>query len=110
MESSCPGLIARLKGIPTIQRYKLITVFVDHYTRYKYVHMQLSTSSKDTLTAKKEFKALFKQIGVKILNYHADNGRFVDKKFIDDAKENGQGLTYCEVNALIQNGIAERRI
>jgi GAG-pre-integrase domain len=60
MESSCPGLIAQLKGISTTQRYKHLTVFVDHYTRYTYVNMQQSTSSGDTLTAKKEFESLSK--------------------------------------------------
>jgi hypothetical protein len=72
--------------------------------------MQQSTSSKDTSTAKKEFEALSKQIGVKILNYHATNGRFADKKFIEHARENGQGLTYCGVHAHFQNGIAGLRI
>jgi hypothetical protein len=72
--------------------------------------MQQSTSSEDTLTATKEFEALSKRIGVKILNYHFDNRRFADKKFIEHARENGQGLTYCGVHARFQNGIAERRI
>jgi hypothetical protein len=53
MEPSCPVLNAQLKGIPTLQRYKHVTVFVDHYTRYTYVYMQQSTSSKETLMAKK---------------------------------------------------------
>ena len=34
MESTCPGIIAQLKGIPTKHRYRHVTVFVDHYTRY----------------------------------------------------------------------------
>jgi hypothetical protein len=37
IEFSCPYLIAQLKGIPTLQRYKHVTVFVDHYTRHTYI-------------------------------------------------------------------------
>ena len=45
-----------------------------------------------------------------MLHYHADNGRFADKDFINDCKAQRQGLTYCGVNAHFQNGITERRI
>ena len=47
---------------------------------------------------------------VKILHYHADNGRFADNAFIADCKAQRQSLLYCRVNAHFQNGIAERRI
>jgi hypothetical protein len=43
-------------------------------------------------------------------NYHADNGRFAEKLFLDHAAENGQKVSLCGVNAHFQNGIAERRI
>jgi GAG-pre-integrase domain len=32
MESSTPGLVAQMKGIPTTQRYKFATIIVDHHS------------------------------------------------------------------------------
>jgi hypothetical protein len=58
MESSYPGIIPQLKGIPTIKRYKNVTIFVDHYTRYTFCYLQQLTSSTETLQAKHEFEAL----------------------------------------------------
>ena len=45
-----------------------------------------------------------------ILNYHADNGRFVDTSWVHDISIKGQTQTYCGVNAHWQNGIAEKGI
>ena len=47
---------------------------------------------------------------MKILHYHADNGRFADTAFIQDCQANRQSLSYCSVNAHFQNDIAERHI
>jgi hypothetical protein len=54
LESSTLGLIAQLKCIPTTRRYKYVTVFVDKYTRFTYVHLQQSITSDKTLQAKKD--------------------------------------------------------
>ena len=56
LESPTPGLIAQLKGIPTKQRYKVATVFVDHFSRLSYVHLQKTTNAEETLEAKKAFE------------------------------------------------------
>jgi hypothetical protein len=40
LESITPGCIAQLKGILTKRRYTCATVFVDHFSRLGYVHMQ----------------------------------------------------------------------
>ena len=45
-----------------------------------------------------------------ICHYHADNGRFAKKGFIDNCQINNQHLTYCGLNAHFQNGIAKKRI
>jgi GAG-pre-integrase domain len=110
LESSMPGLIAQLKGIPTIRRYKYVTVFVDNYTRFMYVQLQQSNTSDETLQAKKDFESLADRLGVRVSNYHADNGRFANNSFIQHCRAQGQGLTYCGVHAHFQNSIAERRI
>ena len=110
MESSTLGFIGQLKGRLTISRYKYATVFIDNYSRYKYVYLQRSLTSKETLNAKIAFEAHSRVQHVQILNYHADNGRFVDNDWVNDATAKGQTTTYCGVNAHWQNGIAEKGI
>ena len=49
-------------------------------------------------------------MGIHIHHYHADNGQFTDKGFIEDCQKQHQGLTYCRGNMHFQNGIAEKKI
>jgi hypothetical protein len=91
-------------------RYKYATVFVDHYSRYTYIHLQSTLTSEETVEAKNAFEAHCRKHNVRVENYHADNGRFADNMFINDVKQKGQTITYCGVNAHWQNGIAERMI
>ena len=99
-----------MKGKLTQQRYKYATVFVDQHSGYTFVFLQRCLASEETVQAKYAFERSAEQRGVKILYYHAANGSFADNAFINDCKRQGQGLTYCGVNAHSQNGIAERRI
>ena len=110
MESTEQGFIAQLKGKLTKRRYKNATIFVDHYSDLSYVHLQSSLDSNETLQAKNAFEAYARKMGVQILHYHADNGRFADKLFINDVENNGQTISYCGVGAHFQNGRAEKRI
>jgi Reverse transcriptase (RNA-dependent DNA polymerase)/GAG-pre-integrase domain len=110
LESSIPGLVGQLKGKPTSLRYRVATVFVDYYSGLSYVHLQSSTSSKETLEAKFEFEKYARTHGVTIRHYHADNGRFSDNDWRDDILYRGQRLTFCGVGAHHQNGRAEKRI
>ena len=110
LESTTPGLIAQLKGIPTKARYRAATIFVDHYSGLSYVHLQTSLSSEDTVRAKKAFEAYAETFGVIIRHYHADNGRFQDRAFRDAIEQAHQSLSFCGVNAHFQNGLAEKRI
>ena len=110
LESNTPGLIAQLKGKLTLQRYKYATVFVDQFSGYTFVYLQRRLTSDETVMAKHAFERAAEQRGVRIIHYHADNGRFADNAFIADCKSQRQGLSYCGVNAHFQNGIAERRI
>ena len=110
LESNTPGLIAQLKGKLTQQRYKYTTVFVDQYSGYTFVYLQRRLTSAETVMAKHAFERSANQRGVKLIHYHADNGRFADNAFINDCKAQRQGLSYCGVNVHFQNGIVERRI
>ena len=49
LESSTPGLIGQLQGIPTIKRYEVATVCIDHYSGLGYVHLQKSTTAIEKL-------------------------------------------------------------
>ena len=110
LESNTPGFIAQLKGKLTQQRYHYATVFVDQFSGYSFVYLQRRITSEETVQAKHAFERVAEQRGVKIVHYHADNGRFADNAFIADCNAQRQSLSYCGVNAHFQNGIAERRI
>ena len=110
LESSTPGLIAQLKGTPTRDRYRIATIFVDHFSDYTFVHLQRDTSSEETLRAKREFERISRSMGVKITHYHSDNGRFIDNAWSNDAMYQGQSVSLCGVKAHHQNGKVERRI
>ena len=47
---------------------------------------------------------------MKVQAYHADNGIFKAKKWVEECRQRKQDLTFAGVNAHHQNGIAERRI
>ena len=74
------------------------------------MYLQKRLTSEETVMAKHAFESSADERGVKIIHYLADNGRFADNAFIADCKAQRQGLSYCGVNAHLQNGIAERRI
>ena len=57
-------------------------------------YLQETITSDETLQAKRSFEQLASEMGVKIKHYHADNGRFADRDFINDAQQNNQRLTY----------------
>ncbi len=104
------GFIAQLKGTLTKKRYTVATVFVDHYSRLKYIHLMTKLTSKETMDAKQAFEHFAEQHGVRILHYHCNNGHFADSAFKNSFSAKGQQLTFCGVNAHFQNGIAEKAI
>jgi hypothetical protein len=110
LESSTPGLIAQMKGWLTKKRYRVATIFVDHYSGLSYVHMQKTTNAAETLEAKKAFERFALRHGVQVSQYQADNGRFAETVFLEHVRQAQQTITYCGVNAHFQNAVAERRI
>jgi hypothetical protein len=102
------GFIAQLKGTLTKKRYTAATVFVDHYSRLKYIHLMTKLTSKKTIEAKQAFEHFAEQHSVRILHYHCDNRRFADNAFKNSCSAKGQQLTFCGVNAHFQNSIAEK--
>jgi hypothetical protein len=110
LESKTPGLLGQLKGIPTKARYRVATIFVDHISDFTFVHMQQTTNASETLEAKNQFESYARSHGVNIKHYHADNGRFIETKWVDDTKDKGQDMSYSGVGAHHQNGRAKIRI
>jgi hypothetical protein len=110
MESLQVGFFVQLKGKLTKKRYTGATIFVDHFSRLRFIHLMLDLSAEETLKAKRAFEQFAAKHGVKILHYHCDNGQFADNAFKQSCKEGRQQLTFCGVNAHFQNGIAERAI
>ncbi len=108
--SPTPGLIAQMNGFLTTKRYRYATVYVDQYSRLGFIYLQKTATAEETVEGKRVFKAYASRHGVKIRNYHADNGIFKAYKWMDACKIDGQGMTFAAVNAHHQNGIAERRI
>jgi hypothetical protein len=110
LESPVPGFVGQNKGYFFRKRYKVATIFVDHFSRLSFVFLQESTKGQETLLAKRAFEAYAASFGVVIQNYHADNGRFAERLFLEHAEKHGQTVSLCGVNAHFQNGIAEKRI
>jgi hypothetical protein len=110
MVSTEVGFFAQMKGKLTKKRYRCATIFVEHYSHLRFVHLQVDNSSVETIAAKLAFEAFVAEHGVKIQHYHCNNGRFFDKVFKQACHDAQQQLTFCGVNAHFQNGIAKRSI
>jgi hypothetical protein len=110
MVSTQVGFYAQMTGKLTNRRYRGATIFVDHYSRLRFVHLMQDLKSDKTIKAKRAFEQFAADHGVKILHYHCNNGRFKDNAFQQACEDARQQLTFCGVNAHFQNGIAERAI
>jgi hypothetical protein len=78
MESTEVGFFAQLKGSLTKKQYMYCTVFVDHFSRLRFVHLQIDYSAAGTMLAKQAFEKFAAKHGVHILHYYCDNGQFAD--------------------------------
>jgi hypothetical protein len=84
LESPLPGFVGLLKGTLTRKRYKVATIFVDHFSDLSLVHLQSTTNIEDTLQAKHDFESYASTFGVSIQHYHANNGPFADNAWRQD--------------------------
>jgi hypothetical protein len=67
-------------------------------------------SSEETIAAKIAIEQHASNLGITILHYHADNGRFHNNAFHAACKQGGRRLIFCGVNAHFQNGRAKKAI
>ena len=70
----------------------------------------MSLGTSETLIAKACFEREAALNGVKVKNYHTDNGVFTAREFMTHVHESDQRITFSGVGAHHQNGVAERNI
>jgi hypothetical protein len=78
IESKEGGFFVQLKVPLTKKWYRFCTVFVDHFSRLHFMHLQIDNSATETMLAKQAFEKFAAEHGVHILHYHCDNGQFAD--------------------------------
>jgi hypothetical protein len=49
LESPVAAFVGQMKGILTKKRHKVATVFVNHFSKFSFVHLQSSTKAEDTI-------------------------------------------------------------
>ena len=86
------------------------TMFYDHATGYIEAHHQTQLNASDTIVSKKLFERNLRNMGVKVKNYHGDNGIFVSAQFKAELKKHDQQLSLSGVGAHFQNGCAKNAI
>ena len=106
LKSHTPGFLGVLRGFLTKKRYTCATIFVDHSSRSTYYYHQCSTNAEEILKTKRAFEAYCRSLGVRILHYHANNGRLCDNGLMAE----GQTISFYGANAHWQNAIVEKKI
>jgi hypothetical protein len=64
----------------------------------------------ETKLAVKVFEKVMAQANRTVKHYHADNGAFAHKGFLDEVNRKDQKITFCTIGAHYQNGIIETKI
>ena len=108
--SAQPGLVPQQRGIPTRVRIWAATVFICYAAGFVHVGLMTDQSGNATLECKHEFEHRCATRGVKVEAYHADNGIFEERSFINDVKHCFQQIAVCGVGAHHQNGVSENAI
>ena len=72
------GFFAQMKGKLTKRCCRCATIFVYHCSRLRFVHLQISNSSAETLAAKRAFETFAAKHSMRIQHYHCNNGPFFD--------------------------------
>jgi hypothetical protein len=83
---------------------------MDHYSCLQYVHLMTCLTLQETVNAKQVFEHFAEQHGIQTLCYLCNNGQFANNDFRSACASAGQHLSFCDVNAHFQNGIAKKAI
>ena len=107
--SAQPGLIPQMSGFLTSRRIWGCTTFCDHVSDFVYVHLVRDFTVDETILAMNAFEKVMAQAQRFVKHYHADNGAFAHKGFLDEVNCKDQKITFCAVGAHHQNGIIENK-
>ncbi len=110
LESSASRVIGQQTGMLTRQRIMGSSVYVDHASDISYIYHHTALTSEETVKGKEAFEAYAKAHGVRIKQYHANNGRFKEIAFLKSIHVNHQTFSFSGVGAHHQNGVAEKRL
>jgi hypothetical protein len=81
MEAGIPGRLPTTRGLPLPKRYKYVTLWIDHYSRYLYPTLHEMKELSAALQSKQEFEAFANRFSIRIESIRADNGVYVTKVF-----------------------------
>ena len=95
MEAGTPGRIFSTSGSPSPRRYKYVTFWVDHYSRYVHITMHETKKAEELLGSKNDFEDFASRHGVRIKNIRADNGVYTAKTIQASCLKNQQNLSFC---------------
>jgi hypothetical protein len=103
-----PGYTWRHKGRPTLKKYKILMLFLDHKTRLVYPSFQELKTTSEACPSKCDYEKFAQRYQVTVNSYHADNGAFHSETFQKSIDNKNQKLHFSGVNAQLQNGLVER--
>ena len=107
--SAQPGLIPQMSGFLTSCRIWGCTSFCDHVSDFIYIHLMQDVTVDEMILGVKAFEKVMVQANCSVKHYHADNGAFAHKGFLDKVNGKDQKITFCAVGAHHQNGIIENQ-
>jgi hypothetical protein len=98
-----------MSGFLTSRHIWGCTTFCDHVSDFVYVHLMRDFTVDKTILAVKAFKKVMAQANRSVKHYHANNGAFAHKGFLDEVNCKDQKITFCAVGAHHQNGIIKNK-
>jgi hypothetical protein len=75
------GFFSQLKGKLTSKQHRAASIFEDHFSCLRFVHLMQDLSSNETIKAKEAFEQLAAEHVIAIKHYHCNNGCFVENAF-----------------------------
>jgi hypothetical protein len=108
--STQPGLISQMSGYLISHCIWGFTTFCNHVSEFVYFHLMQNLTVNKTILAVKAFEKVMAQATCTVKHYHADNGAFAHKGFLDEVNQKDQKITFCAIGAHHQNRIIENKI
>ena len=104
-----PGLIPQMSGFLTSRQIWGCTTFCDHVSYYVYGHLMHDFTVDETILAVNACEKVLAQAQRFVKHYHANNGAFTHRAFLDEVNCKDQNITFCTVCAHHQSWIIENK-